>query len=162
MPIIQIRASKQSQYLSAPFPPVPDQVKVIREWQKSGWDSELIVYPDGYMGNVSPVAWRESSNSLLHVSGGGEQAEMLMTGRLPDQKTPADLIAELQNADPEVLRAIGSIATVDSKNKTVFISAAVEQNRLAIGGIVLHAEPQELAFLRRSFPETPVQMPDGS
>ncbi len=110
------------------------------------------------MGNVSPVGWRAASNFLLHVTDSGEQADMLVMNNLPDQKTPADLRAELQNATPDEIRAIGSLATIDHENKTIFVATAVSPNRLAIGGLVLHADAEELALLRSLFQESPVRM----
>lgn len=153
MPIVQVRAHKESQWLTTPFPPVPDLLSVIQEWQKPGWDSELLIYPDGYMGNITPPAWRSVSNYLLHVADNGEQGEVLAMGLLPQQKSPAELLTELHRATPEEIRAIGSVATVGPENRTIFVSNALAPARLAIGGIVLHAYPEEISLLRTVFPE---------
>lgn len=82
MPIFQIRAANEAQWLSAPFPPQPDVTSIIREWQKPGWHSELLVYPHGYMGNISPAAWR-GSQFLLHVAADGESADVIAMDELP-------------------------------------------------------------------------------
>ena len=159
MPIAQVRTTSESQWLTVPLLPIPNQLDVIREWQKPVWDSELVVYPKGYMGNVSPVGWRSVSNFLLHVADNGERANVLAMSNIPDQKMPTALVTELQYASPDELRAIGSLAIVDHENKTAFISTALGGNKLAIGGIVLHADIDELTFLRSLFQESSVQIP---
>lgn len=158
MPIVQVRSTLEGQWLSAPFPPTPNQLDVLTKWRKPIYKSELLVYPRGYMGNASPVGWRAASNFLLSVDNSGERAEMLVMGKLPDQKTPADIIAELKDATPEQAAAIGSTAILDERHKTVYVSTALGGNALAIGGLVMHTDPSELTVLRGWFPETTVQM----
>src|SRR5438552_418083 len=112
MPIVQVRSTSETQWLTAPFPPIPQDIDVIREWRKPHWDCELLVYPPNYMGNVSPVGWRAASNFLLSVDDSGERAEMMVMGKLPNNARSADVIAELRRATPDRAGAIGSIAVL--------------------------------------------------
>ena len=153
MPITQVSAMSGEQWLSAPFPPQPDLLAILREWRRPMWDASLRVYPAGYMGNVSPERWHESSNFLLSVDDTGERAEMLAIGKLPEQQLLPDFIAELRDATPEQKQAIGSTAIVGTENKCIYVSTMLPNNRLAIGGVVLHADRDELIMLQGLFPE---------
>lgn len=156
MPIVQVRSNRKEGFLTAPFPPQLDLLEVINIWRDPVWASTLQIYPPGYTGDISPVRWPH--NVLLHVADDGESANVVIASAPPDQKTAADVIAELQGAaTPDLASAIGFVATVSGENKSTFMSVPLPDSRLAIGGLILHADPGELAVLRDTFPELPVE-----
>ena len=156
MSIIQVRSTSETQWLSAPFPPAPKAAEVIAQWLRRSMECEFFVYPPSYVGNISPVRWRETANFWLSVDDSGEQAELLVTTGLSEQKTPDEMrakIAKLRDISPAEAAQLGTTDTVSEKNKTALLATALNSNSLAIGGLVLHADQQELAELRLLIPE---------
>lgn len=158
MPIIQVRSTAEN-FLRAPISPTPKAADVIDAWKRFSVPCEILVYPAGYKGNVTPQLWREAFNYMLSVDESGERAELAMMGKVSGKETPAELIAQIREASPEVASdAIGSIATLSADvEETHYISSALDAHTIAIGGLLWHAtEPHLEALSTQLLPDAPV------
>ena len=92
MPILQIRASQGEQYLSVPA--AHQNIEpVLAEWYKEAWRSEMLVYPAGYAGDITPHGWEAHSSYILQVEDNGEQAHMMALGKT---QTPEEAAAAIE------------------------------------------------------------------
>lgn len=159
MSIVQIRASQGEQFLSAPAT-CRDTDAVLAEWYKDAWQSEMLVYPPNYIGDVTPQGWAHSS-FILHVDQSGEQAQMMAGGKRQSEQEAVEMIEHLRAATPEQAKSIGSYATIGEHNRSVFVTTAIDQSTIAIGGIMLHVRPSRLRSLQGMFQTTEVGSSDS-
>lgn len=164
MPIIQVRSTSEEFALKAPFPPTPKATDVIDAWKRFSVPCEIVVYPAGYVGNITPQGWRKAFNFLLCVDGSGERAELAMMGKISGQETPAELIDGVRNASPEVASdEIGSIAMISADaEETQYIASVLDSRTIAIGGLLWHSTESQLeALSTQLLPAAPVVRDPG-
>lgn len=98
---------------------------------------------------------------MLRVHKDGEHADLLSQSELPGQPPLEERLAEFHGATTAELSALGNIATVDDRNKITFISITINPNRLAIAGLVMHTNAEDLAALNTFLPHVPMQVAEG-
>ncbi len=160
MPIVQVRASQGEQSLTVPLD-YRDSDAVLYEWQRDVWQSEMTEYPAGYVGDVTPPGrgWGKH-NFFLSVNQSGEEANMLATSKRWTDQERAELLEHIRTLDPDSAKPLGALATINERNRQVFVASVVNPSILAIGGIVMFVGLSKLRSLRRMFPTTVIE-PDA-
>jgi hypothetical protein len=157
MPILNIRPTFEAQALTAPYPPVPEAPRVIEAWLNAKFPCEFHTFPAGYVGNVTPLGWREFQNYLLRVDDSAEQGEMVLVPRaLSEDESPAELIEQASLRAPAYQAGKITLARIDVENRAGYISNLVDPTHIAIGGIISHATLPEIEALRSYLPEAPL------
>lgn len=154
MPIVQVRAHQGEQYLSAPIS-FKDTDPILNEWCQDAWESEMLIYPPNYTGEVTPENWSTHS-FMLSVNESGEQGRIMVAGgKLKTAEETAEALEQLRASTDEQTR-FSNVSTIDERRPSIFLATAINPSTLAIGGIMMHTTLARLESLRSMFRTTEV------
>jgi|GEM_PF-3469053 len=157
MPIVQIRHNGP-RFSTLPYPEVPRPTPQVIQYLHSFENTDLAVYPSGFMGDLVPAAWkvvRPSLQYFLEVEESGERARLTIaedSSQIPPEA--------LQNAkdmpEPIGVRAETTILIGEAPRNHAYV-AVPNPTFVLVGGLVMHAEQPIFEFLQSRFPTTHIE-----
>jgi len=158
MPVIQVRHNGPN-FSYLPYPEVPRPTPRLIRALGSIENTDLAVYPAGFIGDLVPEVWkleRPSLQYILEVEASGEAARLTFSEDA-SQIPPEALRNATKTPDPiGGARAETSLQIGEPLSDHAYV-AIPNPDFMLVGGLVLRAEQPIIDFLQTKFPTTYIE-----
>jgi len=102
--------------------------------------------------DVTPPHWNRSNTYQLSVAASGEEAELTSVAHNVSSEEVAPFMRHADDSFNSEHRGIAASTPVNANREMAFITQALDELSVVLGGVVLYVKPDNLEMVRQLYP----------